>query len=306
MVGLRYQRERFSGQNQRGTHAIDDAAVVAAGYTSRTSEMTMDMLMLDLMVGVTDNLTLMLMPHYMWHDMEMVGIDPAAGEGAGGEHAGHGAGHAIPFGETHRHGTEGFGDTFLSASYRLLNKPGLGAHATLGLWVPTGREDLKNSDGTFVHYGMQPGSGTWDVEPALTVRGQSGAIGWGAQALYRWRTEEANKSGFAFGDRAKASGWVSTVLGSSTGATARVEYVHEGKIQGHYNGAHNHVAPPDRQENYGGDVVSAALGLNWLLPVGSGSRPQIGVEASLPVYQNLNGIQAPQDWKLSVALSKTF
>jgi hypothetical protein len=92
--------------------------------------MTMDMVMLDLMYAPTGNLTLMVMPQYMWHRMAMLGIDPA--NGAGGSHAGHAGGHVIPYGEVHEHSTDGFGDTLVSASYRLVRKPGFGAHATLG------------------------------------------------------------------------------------------------------------------------------------------------------------------------------
>lgn len=305
MVGLRFERFRYSGANQAGTDTIADPAIVAAGYSARTEAMTMDMVMLDLMFAPTDNLTLMVMPHYMWHRMDMRGIDPAAGTGGGG-HAGHGAGHVIPFGEVHSHSTEGFGDTLVSASYRIARTPGFGAHATLGVGVPTGASDRKDADGKFVHYGMQPGSGTWDLEPSLTLTGRSGGIGWGAQAAYRWRTRGHNGSGFAFGDKARATGWASYLLGADVGATARLEYVHEGKVLGHYNGPHNHTAPPDRQENYGGDAVTAGLGLNWLVPVASARRPQLGAELAVPLYQDLNGIQAPQDWRLSLALTQAF
>ena len=304
MIALRLEHYRYGGTNQAGTDEIADPAIVAAGFSSRTHAMTMDMVMLDLMYAPTDNVTLMVMPHYMRHRMEMVGIDPDAA--GGGDHGGHHGGHAIPFGEVHAHSTEGFGDTLVSASYRLARGPKFGAHATLGLWIPTGSASKKNDDGTFVHYGMQPGGGTWDLEPSLTLTGRSGAIGWGGQASYRWKTEAANESGFAFGDRARATGWVSTLLGSDLGATARLEYVHEGKVEGHYNGAHNHTAPPDRQENYGGDTVTAGLGLNWLLPVPGERRPQLGAEIAVPLYQDLNGIQAPQDWRLSLSLSQAF
>jgi hypothetical protein len=304
MVGVRFERQRWSGANQSGTDPIADPAIVAAGYSARTEAMTMDMVMLDLMFAPTDNLTLMVMPHYMWHRMEMRGIDPAAG--AGGGHGGHHGGHAVPFGEVHAHSVEGFGDTLVSASYRLARKPGFGAHATLGVWVPTGASDRKDADDRFVHYGMQPGSGTWDPEPSLTVTGRSGGVGWGAQAAYRWRTREHNGSGFAYGDKARATGWTSYLLGADLGGTARLEYVHEGKVLGHYNGPHNHASPPDRQENYGGDTVSAGIGLNWLLPVASARRPQLGAELAVPLYQNLNGIQAPQDWRFSLALSQAF
>ncbi len=304
MIGLRVERTHASGTNRSGTSAISDAAILAAGYSARTKSMDMDMAMLDLMYAPTRNLTLMVMPMYMRHTMTMVGIDPAAGMGGmTGGHAGH---MTLGYGMTHEHATEGFGDTLVSASYRLAKSPGFGAHATLGVWVPTGAVDKTNPDASFVHYGMQPGSGTWDVEPSLTVRGRSGAIGWGAQAGYRWRAEKENDSGFRFGDIAHATGWASYLLGTDLGATARVEYRHEGKVEGHYNAGHNHAAPPDRQANYGGDTVDAGLGLNWLLPIAAATRPQLGAEFAVPLYQDLNGIQAPRKWRLSLSLSQTF
>lgn len=302
MVGLRFERMRYSGANRSGTEAISDAGIVAAGYSVRTQSMEMDMAMLDLMFAPNDKVTLMVMPMYMWHRMTMLGIDPMAGTGGMG--GGHGMG--LGYGATHSHGAEGFGDTLVSASYRLARSPGFGAHATLGVWVPTGATGKTNPDGTFVHYGMQPGSGTWDIEPSLTVHGREGAFGWGAQASYRWRTDDDNARGFAFGDVARATGWASYLVTSGVGLTTRLEWRHEGSIEGHYNGPHKHASPPDGQRNYGGDTVSAGLGVNWALPLGRMDASQLGAEIAVPLYQDLNGIQAPQDWRLSLSLSQTF
>ena len=297
MLGLRFERTHAGGTNQAGTGEISDPAIVAAGFGARTRSMTMDMAMLDLMYAPTSSITLMVMPQYMWHRMEMVGIDPAG--------VSHG-GHSLAYRATMEHATDGFGDTLVSASYRLVRRPGFGAHATLGVWAPTGAVDRNDDDGNFVHYGMQPGSGTWDLEPSFTLTGRAGPVGWGGQASYRWRTDEDNASGFAFGDKARATGWISTLLGRDLGATGRLEYVHEGKVLGHYNSGHNHLAPPDRQQNYGGDVVAAGFGLNWLLPVAGSSKPQLSSELSVPLYQDVNGIQAPQDWRFTLGLSQAF
>jgi len=314
MIGLRYTRQAFDGPNRSGTDEISDADILTAGYTRRATSMTMDMVMLDLMFAPSDNLTLMVMPHWMRHEMTMVGIDPMAGMdmGHGGmDHGdmdmGHGGHHSLGFGQTMTHATEGFGDTLVSASFKFADTPALKAHGTLGVWLPTGAVDRRNGDGTFVHYGMQGGSGTLDIEPMLTVSGGgTGAFGWGAQASYRYRTSDANDSGFAFGDRAMVTGWTSYRASNAVSLTGRLALESEGAIVGHYNGPHNHSAPSDRQENYGGDVVLAALGANFALPVGGAMRPQLGLEAGVPIYQDLNGIQVPQDWRLSVSLSQTF
>ncbi|ANU07088.1 transporter [Paraurantiacibacter namhicola] len=311
MIGLRYARTRSGGTNVRGTKEISDAEILAAGYASRTSSMTMEMVMLDLMYAPDDRLTLMVMPHWMRHEMTMLGIDPAntgGGMHGGGMHggmAGH-HGHSPAFGETMTHAAEGFSDTLVSASYRLAHSPALKAHATLGVWVPTGRVDLQNHDGTFVHYGMQPGSGSWDLEPSLTVSGQSGEMGWGLQASYRWRLEEENASGFAFGDRFALRGWASWRAARDVSLTGRLSFESEGPVTGHYNGPHNHSAPADRQANYGGERIYADIGINYALPFGGPDRPQIGLEAGVPLYQDLNGIQAPDQWRMALSLTKAF
>ncbi|WP_137679422.1 transporter [Aurantiacibacter suaedae] len=313
MIGLRLERQRYSGTNRSGTDEISDADVLAAGYSVRAQSMEMDMVMLDLMFAPTSDLTLMVMPHYMWHRMEMVGIDPAntgmdmdMPMDMPMDHSSHGGHGGMPYGMVHAHGTEGFGDTLVSASYRLARSHAFNAHATLGLWVPTGAVDRTNADGTFVHYGMQSGSGTWDIEPAVTVSGQAGAIGWGGQASYRWRTDDSNASGFAFGDKARVTGWLSYLLAADVGTTARLEWEHEGAVLGHYNAAHNHSAPSDIQANYGGDVISAAFGVNWRLPLANRRGPQLGAEMAVPIHQRLNGIQLPRDWRLSLSLAQTF
>lgn len=307
MLGLRYTRSHYSGANQSGTDTITDAGILAAGYFVRATRMTMDMVMLDIMYAPNDTITLMVMPHWMRHDMTMTGIDPMnTGMDMGNGH-GHGHHHAgIPFGQTMRHSSEGIGDTLFSASYRLITTPAFKAHATLGVWAPTGKVDRTNPDGTFVHYMMQSGSGTWDIEPSVTLAGQQGAIGYGAQASYRWRSSAANDSGFAFGDRASATVWASYLASRDFSLTSRLTWEHEGQILGHYNAAHNHSTPADLQGNYGGDKVLAGFGANVALPVGGRDRPQIGLELGLPVYQNVNGIQLPEKSRISVSLSKTF
>ena len=312
MIGLRYTRSSYSGANRAGTRTLSDAEVFAAGYSVRGSDMVMDMVMLDVMYAPNDKLTLMVMPHWMRHTMTMVGIDPGntgmgdmamGGMPMGDMDRGHSG---MAFGQTMTHATQGIGDTLVSASYRLAHQPRFKAHATLGLWSPTGKVDRKNSDGTFVHYMMQSGSGTWDIEPSVTVSGQAGMVGWGVQASYRWRTEDANKSGFAFGDKAQATAWLSYLVDDGFSLTSRLTWEHEGRIEGHYDGPHKHHTPADIQANYGGDKVLAGLGANVALPLAGPDRPQLGIEAGIPVYQNLNGIQLPEDWRLSVSLGKTF
>lgn len=296
MVGVTWTRERYSGANHRGTNKATDAQVAAAGYTVRASEMTMDMVMLHLMYAPSDRITLMVMPMWMRMDMEMTGIAMPAGG-----HDGHG-GHSLMPGQTMSHAVSGVSDTRASALVSLSRDPKLSAHAGLTVSIPTGSVSRKNDAGQFVHYGMQSGSGTWDLEPSFTLRGGSEALSWGLQASYLHRLEDRNDSGFRFGDRFSATGWLARPLSRNISLSARLAYTDEGIIKGHYNGAHNHSSPPDRQENYGGKRLEAGLGINTA--IGKGLR--LGAEATVPLYQKVNGYQLTKDYGLNLNISQMF
>ncbi|HSG33515.1 MAG TPA: transporter [Sphingomonadaceae bacterium] len=297
MIGFEWMHMRHSDMPQSGTDPIADADILAAGYAVRTQSMTMDMAMLHIMYAPNDTLTFMLMPTWNRMEMTMVGIDPMAGMDM--DMDGH---HSLMLGETMTHSVSGFGDTRLGALVSLSRDRGLAAHAGLSLSIPTGSTSRKNADGTFVHYGMQPGSGTWDIEPSLTLRGIEGGFGWGAQVKHLIRLEDANESGFAFGDRFSANAWLSKPLGSHVSLSLRVGFTSEGAVEGHYNGPHKHASPPDRQDNYGGDVLDAGAGVNFVI----GEALRLGAEVNLPLYEDLNGIQLPRDFGLNVSLSKMF
>lgn len=294
MVGLIWMHDEYKGTNRSGTRNIADHAIAEAGFIARTKAMTMDMAMLHLMWAPNDRITLMAMPMWMRMDMTMLGISSHSG-GTSGHHS-------LAPGETMSHSISGLGDTEVGALVSLSRNPKLSAHAGLAASIPTGSVSRKNAKGNFVHYMMQPGSGTWDLIPSLTLGGGDKSLRWGAQARYKFRAEDRNKSGFRFGDRFDASAWLAKPLSPTAAVTVRLAYADEGRIEGHYNAGHGHASPPDRQENYGGQVLQAGLGGNLVI----GGNLRIGAEATVPLYQDLNGIQSPKTFGVNVNLSRMF
>ena len=292
MIGLSWMHEDHGGANRRGSDEIADADIAAAGFTARTRSMQMDMAMLHIMYAPSDRLTLMLAPSWMRMRMTMLGIAPSVGHG----------GHSLAVGETMSHTVSGIGDTQVGALLALSHRPALSAHAGLVLSVPTGSVTRKDDHGSFVHYGMQPGSGTWDLQPSITLRGAAPQFGWGLQASYLARTGTANRSGFRFGDKFAATGWLSKPLGHRVSLSARLAYSKEGAIEGHYSSGHNHASPPDRQANYGGERLEAGLGINAI----AGDKFRLSAEATLPVWQQLNGIQPHKRFGVSAGISRMF
>lgn len=294
MLGLRYQY-RGSDQYYKGGKQVSASELAEAGYTSMASEMNMEMLMLDVMYMPTDKLGLMLMPQLMRMDMSMTGTGAMTMQ----EHQG---------GPSHEgsHKVSGVGDTLLAALYDLSLNDDYQLVGSLGVSAPTGSADEKNADGTFVHYGMQIGSGTWDLAPALTYKDRSEALSWGAQINARIRLESANESGYALGDRYTLTTWSAWKLAPWISVSARLAYEQQGSIKGHYNGPHKHNSPADFQTNYGGEFVDAGLGANLVMRQGPLTGLRLELEWTTRLDEDYNGFQLGRDNGLNGTLSYSF
>ena len=309
MLGYRYLRSDFAGIRY-GSRSASAAELAGAGFSMMPTEMTMEMHMLDIMYAVSDDLTLMLMPQTMSMDMTMAmtggghgdmsgmdGMDGMDASNMDGDMAMHGS---------HSHGTSGTGDTVIAGLFRLADREGYKLHATLGLSAPTGAVDLKNADGTFVHYGMQLGSGTWDLMPSLTYTSGREKLSWGAQASARLPLEEENESGFRFGDRYAATAWSAYRVADWLSLSARLAYTRQQDINGHYNGPHKHASPSDLQANYGGEFVDAALGANLVAQTGVLAGVRLGLEWSSSVSAHYNGYQLGREDGLNLSLTYAY
>lgn len=291
MVGLRVEETRFAGYLEGDTR-IDDAVLAARGFSMRAASMAMRMAMLDLMWAPSDRLTLMLMPQYMQMQMRMTAVEGAEDHGGHGDH---GSGHAG------KHGVSGIGDTVVAGIWRINQDHASQWLATLAISAPTGDVDRHGDDGRFVHYGMQPGSGTWDALPSLTYTHTSDRWQWGAQAQITRRLSGYNDAGYRLGN-----GWQFTNFGAWRARdwlslSARIALGDSNAISGHYNGAHNHSAPEDLQRNYGGRFVDAGLGANAVF-----GAYRTGVEWRLPLHADVNGVQLERDRAITLTVSRGF
>lgn len=296
MLGYRYFYSDYSGLQQNG-NGISEDAVFDQGFMALPTDMSMDMHMFELMYSPTDRLTLMVMPMYMEMDMTMRMRMHMTG---GMDDHDHDAGMS-----THKHGTDGWGDTGVSGTFKLWEANGQSLLGTLGVSIPTGSVD-EGTNGRYTHYMMQLGSGTWDFTPSLTYKGQADRWFWGAQYAAVLRMEDENESGYQLGDVHQVTAWGGANLNDWANVTVRALYRNEGDIDGHYDGPHNHGSPPDFQKNYGGDTLDIGIGLNVVIPQGPLQGNRLGIEALLPVYQDLNGIQIERDFTLVAGWQWSF
>lgn len=310
MFGYRYLTSEYRGLYQ-GSSSITPEQAGAAGYSMVGRSMSMDMHMLDIMYAVSDRVTLMFMPMHMSMDMTMEGTGAMPMEGMHGMAddmgadmmGGHMMGDQMMGSMTHSHGTSGWGDTNISALIRLHGSDGHNLHLTLGISAPTGSVDEKKPNGMFEHYGMQLGSGTWDLVPNLTYTGYRDRVSWGAQIGGTERLESANDSGFAFGDQRFATGWLGYRVAPWLSATVRLEYEYEDQLSGEYNGAYPRKSPGDDVANYGGEFMTAGIGFNAVAQRGPLAGMRLGLEWESRVDESYNGIQlgAEDGWNLSLS-----
>ncbi|NOT13298.1 MAG: DUF3570 domain-containing protein [Methylococcaceae bacterium] len=327
MVGYRYQYASQSGPMLNGTDLVMDQTIVSQGCTgarsvgcfAAPSNMAMHMHMLDIMYAPTDWLTLMLMPQFMDMSMSMRSLSGSPG---GLDHSlnGH-LGHHLQ----NSHETGGIGDLGMFALVKLFDDNMQHVHVTLGLSAPTGDVDMKmrrnhQIDGGFIHYGMQLGSGTWDLKPSLTYTGILGQWAWGAQVNGTVRMEGQNESGYRLGDLFQSTAWGGYHLLPWLNASIRGVYTVQTAVHGQFNGIEGQFfaedgftptssikfGPMDYPQNYGGRFWDIGFGLNVTIPSGDLEGNQIGVEWLQPVHTDFNGYQLDRDGALAATWSVAF
>lgn len=289
MVAYQYRQHSMSGFRD-GTKKISTDSVLNA-YGEAAIDMQMDMQMLEIMYGVSDNLTLMVMPQYMQMDMT--------------HKSNHGGGHS------HTHMVEGVGDTEVSGLYSIYNSNNNKAHLNIGLSLPTGSIDKTFSNHHNVvynlPYNMQFGSGTFDPVLGATYTGKAKGWSWGAQTINYIRFGK-NDNGYHQGNKYTATAWTARSLTDYASLSMRIE----GEVLENVSGRDRTLpittivgADPDLQAR---EQIFANLGLNLMtgknLGILAGHR--FAAEVGLPVYRHYSGPQTEADYRFTLGWQKAF
>lgn len=296
MFGYHYLYESWDGLLQ-GDDRIGLSRAFMPGngkmYMMAPTSMTMEMHMLHIMYGVTDSFTLMLMPQYMSMNMEMemdMNMDMQPDPG----------GHM----EMH---VSGLGDTVIAGIFRLQADAHDETLIALGLSAPTGDVDTKNNAGNLVGYGMQLGSGTWDFKPSLTYKHNQGAWQLGLQVGATLRLESENDSGYQLGNQLHFSGWGAYNLNRWSSISASLTWQKTGELEGEYPGNQDPMMAISKDtDNYGGTLINAGIGMNFVIPAGWFQGHRLEFEVLTPLRQDYNGIQLDKEYSIHAAWSVAF
>ncbi len=305
MVGYSYMYGDWSDGMQRGTSGVSDTQVVSGACAKgdcsfKADRMEMHMHMLNFMYAPTDWLNLMIMPQFSYMKMEMISL-LSEDETTGGYHE-----------------NQGLGDTLLTALFKLYEKDSHSIKLGVGVSAPTARIDVTfdgfiAEDNVLQSFGMQLGSGTWDLKPSLTYTGAKDKFFWGVQASGTKRLQSRNEFGYALGDEIKGSIWAGYQVNQWLSFSVRNAYKAQGKIKGTLNrvipldlGEEPQYTPLENTVNYGGQFWDIGLGMSLTVPDGEYAGHNFSVEWLQPVIHDFNGYQLERDGTLAVRWSYSF
>ena len=254
-------------------------------YEIRPKDMSMAMHMIGVMVAPFDQLTLMAMIPYHHNTMRHYH-----------QH------HDEPV-EIMSHKSSGWGDISIDGLWTHINTAQHKSHLTLGLSIPTGKIDAKDN-GSTLGYGMQLGSGTYDIKTAYTYTQFFDQYSVGFQAHYLARTG-SNNQGYRLGNQGTVSVWLAKPWNHTLSSSIQLKYATIGKIEGTHDGItamRSSMDPVLDASNSGGQYISAGLGSNLLLTNGL----RLAAEYAVPIKQYWTGYQLRLQNVLTVGLQQSL
>lgn len=191
---------------------------------------------------------------------------------------------------------QGLTDLTLMGKYRILKGEPGNLSIVFGMKLPTGRDDIRLSNGERLSPTDQPGTGAFDFPIGIGYsRFLTPQITLDASALYIARTEHRS---FKVGDRVNLAAAIAYRITEDIKALpqisvfAETQYIH--LFRDRLDGA--------TDVNTGCDTVYLTPGVRVRLD----PRATLTVAPAFPVYQNVYGNQGKVDFKLAVILSYTF
>ena len=289
MISLRTMYMSMEG-NLQGNDEISNESIYE-NFIVAPQAMNMQMYMLGAMYAPTDKLTLVLMQNYVMKDMDLTArmmMD-------------NGMSMLRDFSTS----SSGIGDLKIGGLYGLVAKEKMNLHANATISVPIG--GIENRDATpmmadaKLPYAMQLGSGTFDFTLGGTLKGTIGDISWGLQQLNTIRTG-MNRQNYRFGNLYQLHSWAAYSFSNAISTSFRLSASSESEIKGADPELNRMMVTTANPDNYGGELLRGALGINMLL---AKSNLVFSAEVGMPLYQNYNGIFMNENLGINVSLKYT-
>lgn len=285
MTSYRYMRMDMN-QNFIGDSDVSDDRVLDDFMVTPT-DMTMDMHMVGVMYGLTDQLTMMAMIPYVEKEMN----------------------HRTRMGGEFKTQTRGVGDVSLTGMFSLKQSDEQKISLNMGLSFPTGSIDERGQTPAGYNklpYPMQIGSGTYDLKPALTIVNHHGKFNWGNQLYATLRLGGKNDEGYRLGNRYGATTWFGYNWSEMISSSIRLDYETWHDIDGADSDLNPMLIPTARTDLRGGEKIDLLFGLNLLGQDNHLKGHRLAFEFGKRIYQKLDGPQLGTDWMAQIGWQKAF
>jgi hypothetical protein len=285
LVSYRMQVQEFHDVFS-GTHRVGNADVLSAFAFSPTRA-SIQKHIIQMEYAPTDDLTLMAYLPFYQNSIDFVDATGAAT----------------------RTSFTNPGDIPVSLMYVLKRWNRQQIHLNFGMSIPFGfldsQTDIPTPTSPNLTYALRTSSGSWEMLPGLTYRGQSDNWTWGLQSIEDVRMGR-NRLSYTLGNVYDVTGWASRRWTERFATSARLDSRVWGSIRGADPRLNQGLSPMNRPDLQRGERVDLLFGLNYygldrILP---GQR--VSVEAGAPVYQHLRGPQLGTNWLLNFNWSIMF
>ena len=212
--------------------------------------------------------------------------------------------------------SKGIGDIALLSRYKMHRSAVSSASVGAGISFPTGSINKLGDtprDGTGslerLPYTMQIGSGTYDFLAIVSYERDAGNWAFGANGSATLRTG-MNENNYRLGNNyglevtARFKGWAKIHPGLSVNIRTIDDITGQDETLHVPNSPFPFGASITNADNFGGE--KAQVGANVRVCFNDSCGLNINLKASIPIYQNLNGIQQRERFSLATAISYSF
>ncbi|MEZ6005736.1 MAG: transporter [Planctomycetota bacterium] len=195
--------------------------------------------------------------------------------------------------------TTGLGDVAIGASVELSRGEESRSEVALDLDMPTGsvtdREppDPNTNLAPRLPYDLQPGHGTWRLRPSFHLA-RWGAD-WSAGAGFEYQTSlDESDQGWKPGNALLAQAWYTRRFDESRSVVFAVDYEGQDEVSGQDTALDTSLDPMQLPQNTGGQRFGASIGLHMEVE----RRNFLAIEVGVPVWQEVEGVQLEEDYRL--------
>lgn len=280
MASYRFGYMKMKGLIQ-GDNKIQTGEVLK-NFMMAPREMSMKMHMIGAMYGITDNYTIAAAANAVTKSMKSVNR----------------------MGKEVKNEVAEIGDVKIQNLYQFLKNENHQAQFNLGLSLPTGSYNEKNNTTRFP-YGMQAGSGSYDLLPGISYKNNFNDYSFGAQinAIFRLNS---NDLGYKLGDSFNITSWISKNINNEISLSARLDYLKNDAIEGVDKSLDVGMVPLTNISVYKSQRLDFLLGTNYLFQKSFLKGHRLGLEFGIPLYQRISGPALENDYKFTIGWQKSF